>query len=95
MYSCHNNGGERGGLADIFGKNNGYLVSKEELLNHVWCERNVHEHTVLVTLSGVRKIDCRCIVAIAKLGCVFYPHRAGLEKEWFNDAGKNSTLWFY
>lgn len=89
------------GLLTYLAKNNGYLVSKEELLNHVWCERNVHENTVLVTLSGIRKIlrkakiDCRCIVTIAKLGYVFYPHRAGLEMEGFNDAGKNSTLWFY
>ncbi|WP_429053992.1 winged helix-turn-helix domain-containing protein [Aeromonas rivipollensis] len=87
-------------LLKYLAKNSGYVISKTELLHHVWRDQNVHENTVLVTLSGIRKIfrkaelDCRCIVTIAKFGYIFYPRRAGLEMEGFNDSGKHSMLWF-
>lgn len=69
---------------------NGYLVTKDDILKNCWNGRIVCENAVSVALSNLRKIlrrvdrDCHCLVTVARVGYIFYPHRSGLTIEYEN-----------
>ncbi|AYK16934.1 MULTISPECIES: winged helix-turn-helix domain-containing protein [Aeromonas] len=66
-------------------KNEGRLITREELLSKIWKDRVVGYNTVSVSLSNIRQFikkvdeDCLCLINISGKGYVFNPERSGLE----------------
>jgi DNA-binding winged helix-turn-helix (wHTH) protein len=64
-------------------KNIGRIVSKEDILQHVWSNKIVCENSASVALSNIRKLlrkadeDCACLVSISGSGYIFNPAKSG------------------
>lgn len=64
-------------------RNIGRIVSKEDILQHVWANRIVCENTASVALSNIRKLlrkadcDCACLISVSGSGYIFNPAKSG------------------
>ncbi|WP_170949751.1 winged helix-turn-helix domain-containing protein, partial [Enterobacter hormaechei] len=84
VFQTYRLGSKECAILELLSHNKETIVSRDEILQHVWKERFVCENVVSVALSNIRKIirkvdeDCLCLSTISGKGYIFTPHKSGL-----------------